>query len=338
MREDSDNQIKEYIAELHRNAPLIDLHADTLSSIQSPEKFLKRNGKMHLDLPRMIESNICCAVFSLFVYPDKLQPEKWSFRLFEKLETIERTVELSDGAMRIALSAKDILENRNKGIVSAMIEIEGLHSIDSDLANIEKIYKRGVRIFTLTWNNTNRYATSCMDDRASSVGLTAEGLEALSEIEKLGGIIDLSHSGEKTFWEIIEKAKNPPICSHSCCRALKESTRNLNDDQIVAMIERGGIIAINFYPGFLSTKSHSQITVEDIILHIEHIANMGGINNIGLGSDFDGVRCLPKGLEDCTGIKNLTAGLISRGFDDYSILKILGANFISYLENSSKPF
>ncbi|RKZ30993.1 membrane dipeptidase, partial [bacterium] len=179
-----------------------------------------------------------------------------------------------------------------------------------------------------TWNNSNKWATSCMDKTAQDKGLTPEGVEALAEINRLGGIIDLSHSGEKTFWDIMEQSEAAPICTHSCCRAIKDSPRNLTDEQIKSLIERGGVIGINFYTGFLSTKSHGEVVVADLVNHIEHIFELGGEKNAALGSDFDGVSHLPREMTDCTGIVAITEEMLRRGFEREVVIGVLGRNFL----------
>ncbi len=315
---------------LHNQAPLIDLHADTFSFKKDTSKFVDGWPKRHLDLPRMLEIGIWAEAFSLFVYPKWAAGEKagWLSLAEHELDNIHTAIENSGGKMALAVDANEVLSNLDGGAVSAIIEIEGLHALGGDIAKIEKFFERGVRIFTLTWNNSNNWATSCMDDDAETRGLTLAGRDAVAEINRLGGLVDFSHSGERTFWDSIDIIERPPICTHSCCRAIKDSSRNLTDDQIAAIIERGGVIGINFFPGFLSKNKYSKVTAADIADHIEHILELGGEKNVGLGSDFDGISHLPVGIDDCTGIITITEELLARGHDDGTIMGILGRNFL----------
>jgi len=313
---------------LHDKAPLADLHADTFSAIKKAKHFVEGKSKLHLDLPRMRGAGIWAEAFSIFVHPDWSDSDKWLSIAEKQLARIEEAVEISSGSFAIAKSTDEVMCNHKNDVTSGIIEIEGLHPLGGDISKIEWFYNRGVRIFTLTWNNTNEWATSCMDNDAETSGLTAEGIEVLGEINRLDAIVDLAHSGERTFWDVIGRSDTPPICSHSCCRVLKESSRNLTDDQIRAIVERGGVIGINFYPGFLSSKSHSLVTTADLVNHIEHIIGLGGKANVALGSDFDGVRRLPKGMEDCTRIIEVTKEMLRRGFEEDVILGVLGRNFM----------
>ncbi len=322
----SEESLREKALELHKRAPLIDLHADTLSSDKDTSQFISGWSCKHLDLPRMLETGIWGEAFSIFVHPKWANgDEKAWLELAEKeLGNILSAVSESD-KLALATKSAEVVANAGKGFVSAIIEVEGLHSFGGELDKIDDFFSRGVRIFTLTWNNSNPWATSCMAE--SGEGLTSAGREAIARINSLGGIVDFSHSGEKTFWDTIKILEKPPICTHSCCKSLKDSPRNLTDDQISALIDLGGVIGINFFPGFLSAKKYGQTTSADIVDHIQHIIDLGGEKNIGLGSDFDGVQCLP-GMSDCTGITLVTEQLLHRGFPEETILGILGRNFL----------
>lgn len=315
------------VLELHRRAPLIDLHADTFSSDKDTSEFISSWPCKHLDLPRMLETGIWGEAFSIFVHPKwgNADEKAWLELAEKELSNILEAVSESD-KLALATNSAEVMTNAEKGVVSAIIEVEGLHSFGGDLDKITDFFSRGVRIFTLTWNNSNPWATSCMAE--SGEGLTSIGREAINIINSLGGLVDFSHSGEKTFWDTIDILAKPPICTHSCCKALKDSPRNLTDDQIRAIIERGGVIGINFFPGFLSPKKYGQTTSADIADHIQHIVDLGGEKNIGLGSDFDGVQCLP-GMCDCTGIVGVSEELLRRNFPEDIILGILGRNFLS---------
>ncbi|MCK5833329.1 dipeptidase [bacterium] len=328
------NPIESDIKLLHDKAPLIDLHADTFSSLESTSDFTSAWLKKHIDLQRMLKTGLWAEAFSLFVYPKwgREKPKRWHKIAIRELENIENAVQNSQGQFAIAHNSAEIIANKAKGVVSAVIEIEGLHSLLGELNEINNFFNRGVRIFTLTWNNSNDWATSCMAPTAKTEGLTEDGIEAVRKIDSLGGFIDFSHSGEQTFWQTMDIIERPPICTHSCCMALQTSPRNLTDEQISAIIDKNGIIGVNFYPAFLSPKDKSEVTSVDIVDHIEHIISLGGEGNVGLGSDFDGISHLPTDIDDCTGLANITRELIRRGFSEEKILKILGGNFLRVFE------
>ena len=332
MSKNYDSEIIEHSLSLHKTFPVIDLHADTFSVIESHREFLDGDLRRHLDLPRMEKSGIDAEIFSIFVYPNGEEPSRWLIRAREILSRITDAQEQSEGRFGIATSVGDISRNIVEGVISGVIEIEGLHPLGGNIGLLGEFYRCGVRVFTLTWNNSNAWAVSCMDDFSEIHGLTDEGFCAVSEINRLGGVIDLSHSGVKTFWDVIDKSKTAPVCSHSCCKEIKDSSRNLDDDQVIAMIDRGGIIGVNFFPGFLSSKKYSKTTPADIVDHIEYIFDMGGEDNVGLGSDFDGVQCLP-GMRDCSDIYLVTCEMLKRGYSDYVIEKAVSYTHLTLPTN-----
>ena len=319
------------VVELHTSSPLIDLHADTFSSVDVPENFLKSNSSKHIDLPRMLDIKFKGELFSLFVHPSWGDGPKWRELALAQLNIMENTSTLSHGIFHIVTELDEVEEHAQKtNSVFSLVEIEGLHPLEGKIDSLIEFFARGVRVFTLTWNNSNDWATSCMDSDAAFKGITEEGLQAVKTINELGGIIDLSHSGERTFWDAMEKSDTPPICTHSCCKSLKDSSRNLTDVQIKAMIERQGIIGINFYPGFLGAEK-GKVKISDIVRHIEHIIELGGEKVLALGSDFDGVQHLPSGMTNCGDLPFLTVELLERGFSHEMIRGILGSNFMDYL-------
>jgi len=167
----------------------------------------------------------------------------------------------------------------------------------------------------------------------SGGGLTEFGASVIGECNKLGILVDVSHITDKGFWDALEESKDPIIASHSNCRALAPSLRNLTDDMIKALAEKGGVIGVNFVQFFLVDGKELERgvvpTVDTVINHIDHVVEVtGGTDSIGLGSDFDGVPSVAKGLEDVSKLPNLTKALVARGYSEKEIEKILGGNFL----------
>jgi membrane dipeptidase len=156
-------------------------------------------------------------------------------------------------------------------------------------------------------------------------GLTTLGVEAAEEAQRLGIVMDVSHLSDAGFWDLIEIVKKPLIASHSSCRALCDHPRNLADDQVRAMADRGGVIGVNFAPNFIHPV---KATVERVVDHIDHIVSLVGIDHVGLGSDFDGISTTPEGLEDVTRMPNVTKVLVDRGYSSSEVKKILGENHL----------
>ena len=326
------NEEKKHWLSMLAQVPSVDLHCDALSAVKNGAKLAERRNKGHFDLQRMKEGGLWVEVLSIFVNPQWYIGEaRW--RAVEKqLRRLEEALSASD-EWRLVTNPKDIEKNKSSGKRSLILEVEGLHSIEDKPDRIQELWERGVRIFTLTWNNSNRFATSCMDE--DDVGLKPDGKEMVKSITKMGGIIDLSHASEKTFFDVLEMGITP-ILSHSALRRHKNSKRNATDEMVRQLGEVGGIIGINFFPGFLSTKSYSKVTSLDIIKHIATACELGGEDLIALGSDFDGVKHLPKDISDASYFWVIARNLSQNGFENDTIFNIMGRNFINFWQRTVK--
>jgi membrane dipeptidase len=258
----------------------------------------------------------------------------------------------------LATTAEDIERIHKQGKIAALMGIEGGHAIEDSLGLLRDYFALGIRYMTLTHTNTNGWADSSGDIDKAGVqhhnGLTPFGKQVVGEMNRLGMIIDISHTADKTFWDALATSKAPIFASHSSCRALCNVPRNMTDEMIAALGKKGGVIQINFNCGFLSEKSAAAgktvqdstlpgpagedatiaeyrrkvppATLEDVVAHIDHAAKIGGIDSVGIGSDFDGVFCTPKGLEDVSKFPNLTRALLEKGYSAEDIRKIYGGN------------
>ncbi|MCD6532375.1 membrane dipeptidase [bacterium] len=306
----------------------VDLHCDALSAVKDGRVLAEGRKGGHFDLPRMEKGGLWVQVLSIFVHPEWIPRSLWWKKVGEQVNRLHTALESSD-RWRLALSPGDVDENYRNGIRSLILEIEGLHPIEDDPDLLEKLWNFGVRIYTLTWNNSNRFAHSAKEyqDR----GLTDDGREIVREIDSLGGIVDLSHSSDRTFFEVVNMGI-VPMLSHSCVREIKNSTRNATRLMIEALGESGGVMGVNFFPGFLSSKSYGDVTSEDVVAHIERIIEYAGPEVPALGSDFDGVKRLPADIPDVASFWRVAQSLEEKGFDEDSIAGILGENFMDYWE------
>ena len=242
--------------------------------------------------------------------------------------------------------------------------IEGGHAIEDSLRLLRDYYALGIRYMTLTHSNTNNWADSSGDMDKAAVkhhnGLTSFGKDVVREMNRLGMIVDISHVADKTFWDTLEVSTAPPFASHSSCRAVANVPRNMTDDMIKALAKRGGVVQINFSCDFLSqatadaakaimpkmmaaasggAANRSQLmeqyrktvppaTLADVVEHIDHVVKIAGVNAVGIGSDFDGIFCVPTGLEDVSKFPNLTRALLEKGYSAEDIRKIYGENVL----------
>lgn len=325
---------------IHKRAVYVDAHCDSILAwlppvrlpiamrkpTEAPERrSLGERWKVgHIDLPRLMEGEVDCQVFAVYVSP-LFHPASLR-RALQMIDVFYSEVDKNSDKIALCTSFADILRTQNEGKISALLSIEGGEPLEGDLGVLRMLYKLGVRALTLTHSPRNRLGDGC-GEKGSRGGLTSFGAQVVKEMNKLGMVVDVSHINEQGFWDVIKTTKSPIIASHSNARALCDHVRNLKDDQIKALAEKGGVIGVTFVRTFLS-KDVEMVTVDNVLDHIDHIADLVGVEHVGIGSDYDGMGQAPKGLEDVTKVSNITRGLVTRGYSDNDIEKILGGNFL----------
>jgi membrane dipeptidase len=275
----------------------------------------------------MREGVLNAEVFAIWTNPDKYRPGERAPLVHRAIDTFLAICRRRSNRLGLARTPNELLRVVSSGRIAGVLGIEGGHALEGDLYNIDRFFERGVRLLTLTWNNSNELARSCMARDGRRRGLTRLGRKAISRMNRLGMLIDLSHASDRTFWDVLEGSTSPVICSHSACRALRRFPRNLTDPQLRALGQTGGLIGIVFLPYFL-TRDYRRASLEDVLDHIEHAASVAGVQSVGIGSDFDGFGDPPRGLEDASRLPALVAGLRRRGFSQDAIDGILGLNFL----------
>lgn len=212
------------------------------------------------------------------------------------------------------------------GCIGAILAVEGAKSVNS-LEDIRRLYERGVRLLTLTWNGNNKIAGAALDN---DEGLTAFGRDAVAECEKCGITVDLSHVGEKSFYDVLSVATRPVAVTHSNAFSVCGNKRNITDKQFGALLANGGVVGINFYPPFLS---EGEASLDSVLRHIDRFLELGGENNVGIGTDFDGIDCLPTGVSGNESLYLLMERL-SALYGEAVTEKIMGLNFLRLLKNN----
>jgi membrane dipeptidase len=243
------------------------------------------------------------------------------------INTIEGMMAISDELRQEGLDIVDDPDLATEGEVKYMLSIEGSEVFEDDLSLLEAYRKKGVRMASLTWNYDNKFASCHMGD--TSRGLSNLGKECVREMNRLGIAVDLSHISEKAFKDVLDHALSSPLASHSCAKALCNHSRNLSDEQLVALFNAGGFVGINFCPAFLNEKGEASML--DVLKHIEHMYELGGSGKVGFGSDFDGIDTKPIGLDNPENFPALIRFLADSGsFSDDDIADISGRAFINY--------
>ena len=318
---------------------IIDMHCDTISEIWES----RRSGKpqqlavnnMHMDIQKMKKADYMLQNFAMYIDLKKdLDPFEYVCSL---IDIFYEEMEKNKNDICVTKTFKEIMENDRCQKMSALLTIEEGGCCKGKIENLDKLYDRGARMMTLTWNYPNELAYPNIikeetDANGFSLfdntkGLTKTGFAFVERMEELGIIIDVSHLSDTGFWQIADCTKKPFVASHSNARALCGHARNLTDDMIRTIAERGGVIGLNYYGCFLNEKNDSTSTAAKIAEHARYIINAGGIECLGLGSDFDGIDGNLE-IADCAQMYKLFDALESAGFSQDTIDKIAYQNVL----------
>ncbi|MHC2993920.1 MAG: dipeptidase [Candidatus Atribacteria bacterium] len=312
--------------QIHQKAIVFDGHCDTILEIINHKRSLgSRASTGHLDIPRLKEGGVNIQVFAVFI-EEIYKPDKSLKRSLQLIDYFFSEIEKNQDKISLVTNYNQIKEVNKAGKIAAILSIEGGEALEGDLAVLRALYKLGVRLLTLTWNQRNQIADGLNESRTGG-GLTEFGSKVIDEMNRLGMLIDISHLSEAGFWDVVKCSKTPIVASHSNCYTLCPHRRNLKNEQIKAIADKGGVIGITFVPKFL-TQDNRKATIEDVIKHIDYLVEKAGVDYVGLGSDFDGTDSLPLDLESVDKIPNITIGLNKRGYKEKDIKKILGGNFL----------
>lgn len=285
-----------------------DMHCDTLLyGVGKGLNDIYEMPEAMLDIKRLKQADVLCQFLAVFFppRPDMLTPEQRAERL--KLrpqmppdeELFSKAVKLMQDSMaahkdiiRQAYNYEDVMKNKEQGLVSGVLTIEDGRIVNGSFDRLEQLAKTGVRAIALTWNYENCFgAPNSKDPKIMSKGLTAFGKEAIEAMNELGILVDVSHLSDGGFYDVAKISKKPFVATHSDCRALAAHPRNLTDEMIRILAEKGGVSGINFAPAFLDdTPGNEESRVSDMVRHVKHFIEVGGEDCVGIGTDFDGIR------------------------------------------------
>ena len=323
----------------------MDLHCDTISAIyemrQKGRKTELKENTGQVDLMRLRKGGCFGQNFALFTYLKRTKnPYQYGRELFR---TFQEELLRNSEEIRQAASVKELLENERNGRMSAILTLEEGAVCEGDTDKLREFYREGVRMMTLTWNFENELAWPNRIDPVSGSfapetehGLKPKGVEFVELMEELGMAVDVSHLGDAGFWDVAKITKKPFLASHSNARAVAPHVRNLTDEMIRTLAERGGIMGINFCAAFLNHEEGFRpdggtSRVDDMVRHIRHIRQVGGIDCIALGTDFDGIGCQLE-LDSPAGLWRLSDALSADGFTGEEIEKIFWKNTLRFYQ------
>ncbi len=343
--------------------PIFDAHCDALQRALDLGHDLGGETHGHFDLAKAARGGvrgICLTAWVDGTYADEVGASKR--RTNALLDAADDLFAAHPGKLR-RVDDPAGFDALPAGLIGCVLAIEGGHAIEDDLGQLEHYAGRGVRVMTLTWNNHLSWARSCRDGAGAGVpeGLSGLGRDVVKRMGELGMLVDLSHAGERTFYDALECAASPPIVSHSGCSALADHPRNVTDDQLRALKEKGGVIGIPFATAFLDEDERAAerayrdtdeyravkggdpteslllqgdaiqtalapFPLEHVVRHVMHALEVCGPEHVAIGSDFDGIDRRPAGLEDASGYQVLMEALRGRGLDGATCERIAFSN------------
>lgn len=321
--------------DLHRRMLTLDTHCDTPMFFPQGIHFDQRDPRILVDMHKMAEGHQDAVIMAAYLPQPKLGetfsskvafkvdgPLQYADLIFDKIEEI---VNANNRYLSIARTPSDLYEDKRKGRRSIMLGIENGLALNHDISNVRYFARRGVVYITLCHNGDNDICDSARGCNTHG-GVSRFGEQVIKEMNRCGIMVDLSHAGEKSFYDALSISSKPIVCSHSNCKALCDVPRNLTDDQLRALAKHGGVAHITLYHGFLRNDSQ-EATVLDAIAHLEHAISVMGIEHVGLGTDFDGDGGI-RGLADSSELINFTLHLLRRRYSERDIARIWGGNWL----------
>ena len=308
--------------QLHDRILTLDTHCDTPMLFPQGIHFDQRDPRILVDLHKMTEGRLDATIMVAYLPQPTEQPKAYADAIFDQIEAI--TKQNSD-YVRIARTPEELWANKRAGIKSIMLGIENGIALDGQLENLQHFAERGIVYMTLCHNGDNDICDSASRSQNTWGGVSPFGEQVIREMNRLGILVDMSHAGEKSFYDALDISSKPIVCSHSSARALCDHPRNLTDDQMRALAAKDGVAQTTIYHGFL--RQDSEACILDVMDHLEHAIQVMGIDHVGLGTDFDGDGGV-RGLADASELINFTKQLLRRRYSEEDIQKIWGGNFL----------
>ncbi len=352
----SEAELYRLAKEIHQRIFTIDSHCDTPMYFRYGIDIGKRNSPFFLnpgdlgatdenqtvqynlkvDIPKMQEGMLD-AVFMVAYLKQGKRDEQSLQKTVRKTEKIlnELILQIKNNSETagLARNKEDLVTLKKEGKKAIFIGIENGYGIGKDMNNLHKFTDMGISYMTLSHNGDNDICDSAVQSNKEHNGLSDFGKDVVKEMNRLGIMIDISHTSEKTSFDVLEISEYPVIASHSASKALHNHPRNISDKLMKTIAEKGGVIQVCFYTYFL--RNDKKATVKDIVNHIDHIVKTVGINYVGIGSDFDGGGEVI-GLKAANEMPQLTFELLRRGYTEEQIAKIMGGNLLRVMEEVQK--
>ncbi len=316
-----------------RAAAWIDLHIDSLRAHLTPDPDpIAPELPTQVDLPRLEQAGAIAAIWA--ACDDTHLNTAPGLAYVLRLLTAGRDLAAgSQGRLVLVRTRADLARCAPGGPIGMLLGLEGAHSLLGSLDLLEALHALGVRVLTLTWNNTNPFASGCAVGPGEDGGLTPLGRELLLRARELGILLDLAHASPRTLEEAIALWRAPVLVSHTACAALQPHRRNLSDAQLRAVADAGGLVGIMLYPPFLALEAQA-VSLATVARHVRHAVDVAGEAAIGMGTDFDGVTRLPDGVSGLQDLGKLRRELAGVGLRPRVIEAVMWGNALRYLQTA----
>ena len=312
----------------------IDMHCDTLfRAYMEKKETVCQVPEFMLDIERMRKGGCLAQYFAIFMMPESMRgeldgtiPEDQEY-IKNLLNIFCKSVQENSEYIAAARTMEELEENAAAGKMSGILSLEDGRAVDRRMDRLEWMYEQGIRMITLTWNEENCFGfPNSTDEEVMQKGLKPFGKEAIIRMNELGIAVDVSHLNDGGFRDVVKLSKKPFIASHSNCRALAPHRRNLTDEMIRVLAEKGGVMGLNFAGQFLNGDAESRTsTIPRMIAHLKHMVNVGGIETAAIGSDFDGTFGMFD-IPDCSKMPLLFEAMEKNGFTGEQVEKIAYKN------------
>lgn len=335
------------VARVLHTTPLIDGHNDLPWVIRNtegrdvPGYDLRTRTSGHTDIARLRAGGVGGQFWSIYV-PCEARAEGAAKVQLEQIDIARQLFDLYPDVFGVALTASDVEREFGAGRIASLMGMEGGHVLENSLGALRAYYEAGARYLTLTHNCNTDWA-----DAASTTpehgGLTNFGREVIREMNRLGMLVDLSHTAPETMHDVLDVAEAPVMYSHSSARALTDHVRNVPDDVLRRLPDNGGVVMVTFVPGFVSealrvwdgpAEGRPRALLAEVANHIEHIRDVAGIDHVGLGADFDGITTVVEGLEDVATYPALLEELERRGWGEAELRALVGGNILRVMREA----
>ena len=327
---------------IHRKAVIVEGHRDIFEMFRLAKE-RQPHPVLNVTVPRLRRANICTTFYA--VCGDSLTHVRGTYRYLssalENIDALREEIAASNGEMSLLLHREDIPSAPTPHTVQFVLSFEGGRPLQGRIENLRNFYCLGLRAMQITWNLRNELADGVKEEQTGG-GLSAFGRAVVREMDRLGMVIDLAHISRAGWFDVLETSGGPVCCSHSNCKKLHHHARTIDDEQIKALAQTGGVIGVNA----IATMVAAEPTLDKLVDHISHIAELVGVDHVGLGLDFVkddgplydedeifsvGQNKLIPGFENEDDLMNITECMVRRGFREDEIIKILGGNFLRVL-------